>query len=176
MMNEEVKGLYEKEVIDHGESVMEANKRIEELNIAHNILEKKLVKAIEFIEDTNKYTSGLHLQKGEYLLEELKKLPKIPVFIDPEVENPAEYTWEDLKRNGRTPSYWINIYNEWQELQTAFDVAKWYSEEFAIANEERNKLKKQLEDIKSKVLIVPQVQSENIRKLLRNEESNSSGQ
>jgi len=56
-----------------------------------------------------------------------------------------EYTWEDLAKGGRTPTYWIDIYNEWEDLNTVADVANWYAQEFAIANTERNKLREKLD-------------------------------
>ena len=56
-----------------------------------------------------------------------------------------EYTWEDLSKGGRTPAYWIDIYNEWEDLNTVADVANWYAQEFAIANTERNKLREKLD-------------------------------
>ncbi len=54
--------------------------------------------------------------------------------------SPQKEDWSRLSRI-TTPEKWIEMYKDYQELLTKEDVSEWLSEQYNIANKERNELK-----------------------------------
>ena len=58
--------------------------------------------------------------------------------------------WYQMMKIG-TSGQWMKIYKEYQELLVANDVAVWFSEQFDIANKEREELKKRVLELETKL-------------------------
>lgn len=65
--------------------------------------------------------------------------------VSPSIYPPEK--WKKLAEIAE-PEKWLKMYEHYQELLDAADVAYWWHEQFNIANEERNMLKKELEELK----------------------------